>query len=699
MSDQDDELPTSEPVITGFVQMQLSGHIPTAQSHRREARHILGQMLENYGVNKDLSAGMPTGFFRTQKELDDGTRVTAWHNNGHNVLRIESHPVSAPKEERELEYPEAQAWVGQVENRPGKLAEHQGEHPDIPRRSREVELEEDELLKKRPPHYLWVGIKAADGVDCPWYALHAIMVEPDAQDAEGQPLPRGWVGSSLYWETAELNLEFDDDDVASLVTSDYSWSVSTFAEAMALLHEDWAEWQPLKTERDHSVLVYDNTHGGNFTVSANGLRCFAVANYFDGQGFSPSDDPDRWMPFDPLLPLDMQNGDPPRVFGDRRLDNFSGGSYDIPERKWDVVFVLDSEGEEQFEPPSDPRPHINNSRKVLEDEAGMASYGAIFLPGEYKLAVHLVDGLVEITSRRAGEEIPLAPEFYRSGFSDYENYMYTPDDQGTENVEVEIEVRIGKLSEMATFNFVTTIAEGDDRFTNTVPFGYGADLPGPFCTTEGGPNPHGPNFSDVLSIDVLGGRAEWASPSRSVLPGLGGGLWMREGDSRRPLDIYVFGGTGVSQVDNEYYGMNAGIAVWSVMEFMTSGSLGRMQFNEFTEGQIAQAFASATHDPPFVYRFDPVSGSVTPLPLISGPFDWDYDDYILPGSNPEIILPSGFKQHWYWYYPYKLQSKAQCRNSVAILLAAHYGGFIFESGQHVLRSEFYQEPAPPDDCC
>lgn len=145
---QDDDA-RNEPVITGWVQTQLSGHIDTAQAHRRDGRRILGQLLVNHGVNERVAAGEPTGYFKTVKLLADGTRVTAWHNNGQNVLRIEAPHVPRELNAPEVEIPDVQPWIGPGERPPPRTVDHEDEQPEIPEPTLKKRLDEEEEEEKK----------------------------------------------------------------------------------------------------------------------------------------------------------------------------------------------------------------------------------------------------------------------------------------------------------------------------------------------------------------------------------------------------------------------------------------------------------------------------------------------------------------------------------------------------------------------
>lgn len=86
---------SDEPVFTGWLQTQLSGDIARARDLQHEGRRFLGKLLTLHGVPTRQAAGEPTGFFRATRLLPDGSRLTAWHNNGHNVLRIDGGPRSS----------------------------------------------------------------------------------------------------------------------------------------------------------------------------------------------------------------------------------------------------------------------------------------------------------------------------------------------------------------------------------------------------------------------------------------------------------------------------------------------------------------------------------------------------------------------------------------------------------------------------
>lgn len=599
MQDKPD-LVTDEPVATGWVRVLLSGDTQAARLLVREARKLLGHVRTVYGVNERIANHQPGGFYFDQRKLPDGSVIEAITNDGHDTVKVYVPPTSSSQEE------------------------------------------DKEETTDSPELYMWVGIKSTSA-NAPWYAPNAIMIEPPS-DAQGI------ITSAQYWEVASIVLEFASDEQPS-ITSEMPSHFFTFDEAIAYHFAQWAGPdalypQPLAAGQ-HSIAIEDYTNLGVFTCSKNGLRCFSVPSYQDG------DDPDRWMPYDPLLPPDDQSGG--RTYGDRDT-----GGLDVPERAWDVVFVLDP-GEDRQTYPSDPRPHISSSRKLLEDEAGMAAGDDAVLRGDYLMAVQSVGSKRELYSTRGGEVIPIVPHLIRSNNSDYIPYMNWTD---SPSLDVAIEVRLGKGAHMRTFNFEAYIEQSHDGAQMVMPFGYD-DL-----------NPFGPNFAQsLLAINPRAGTADWSGDAEQVAPILGGGTYPGARDPRRTMFIYIFGDYGTAQVSDEDYPTVAAEALFAVLETATAGMYGASFLNELNAGATAGMTKGA------IWRVNAATGAVDALPVISEVDDYaawypDWEDEY--GTHPSDVHP-----WFYWYYPYKVEGNNGDYHTVGILLGPD--GWEVQNGQTLLR--------------
>jgi hypothetical protein len=659
--------PANEPVHTGWLRTQLSGDIDTARSYLRTARKMVGALRTVHGVNERIGAGEPGGFYKQHLEMTDGTRIEVYTNNGLDTIRI-STPLKPHSTSSSSSGEDSGGSTSSHSEQAGFSAVSEDEPLVAPRGFGGLETEpkkEDEEKQGGP--YMWVGIRSSSA-DVPWYAVNAIMIEP--RQFGTQAPPQGIVTTANYWEYGYIVLDWANPAAPLPFVSD-SGARLTFNQAIEHHFEHYAHASPPTSvlPDQHGIVIYDDTNGGFFMCSKNGLMVFAVTNYHDGRGFAPSDDIDRWMPFDPELPSDQQNlvDGVAREFGDRNL-----GSLVIPERAWDVVYMLDPSIQLQDEP-SDPRQHMSVVVTALQNECGMALGEAMVLPGTYQLAVHMLDTLPSLVSDRAGEVIALLADlgdYRRSALSDYDGHMnYT---SGTFNTEIEIEVRLGKEDEQVTFRFATSIEACSNETYTTAPFGYGTPDP---CFGNG-PNPIGKNFAQqLLAIDVWGGSAGWVAPD--VAPILGGGQFVDPGDARAPFSIYVYGDYGLAQVAEEDYPRVAGQAVFYALELASSGYFGDVFIKEWTVSQVTAA-AAACHKG-LIWLFNPMDCSFTGVPVINNEADYPPDGTSYP--------------YFFWFYPYKLLRRDNCERTAALLLGP--SGWEIETGQHSLPGE----PPMTADCC
>jgi hypothetical protein len=91
-------------VQNGVVRFELSGDIKAAMAHVRDGRRLLGQMRAYTGLPdleiQGLEATGGSGFWHAPKRLADGTVIHVMHNDGQEVVRIDSPPQAAQHKEK-----------------------------------------------------------------------------------------------------------------------------------------------------------------------------------------------------------------------------------------------------------------------------------------------------------------------------------------------------------------------------------------------------------------------------------------------------------------------------------------------------------------------------------------------------------------------------------------------------------------------
>jgi uncharacterized membrane protein len=221
---QDSSDDSPEPVITGWLQTQLSGNVDLAQAHRREGRRVLGQMLAYHGVNARIAAGEPTGYYKTTKLQPDGTRITAWHNAGHNVLRIDAPRVVREDKPPQTQMREVSPWIGASE-RPGPpRLHHEDQEPVIPPlKERTIEWEDEEEETFDTPDTRIVGYCNSDD------GTRAVMWLVGRESEEVIDLAEtGGLSSTMAFDIS------DDGDTVVGSGGDHGW-LWTPGEGMAAL--------------------------------------------------------------------------------------------------------------------------------------------------------------------------------------------------------------------------------------------------------------------------------------------------------------------------------------------------------------------------------------------------------------------------------------------------------------------------------
>jgi hypothetical protein len=686
----------NEPIYTGPLPVQVSGDLEQGKRYERIGRKMLGTLLNVSGASERIARGEPGGYFKKSLQMADGAVVTVTTNNGNHYLRIDT-----PRSPAAIEYRhEHQVATGSTPHTVF-VPEAKGLDPshDVPlpkRVTREIEDEVEEK-KKQSVEYMWVGVRYTTP-DVPWYVMNSIMIEPDTgpkyvNPDDGNSYPkRGIVDSqdllSLYGVVLARNGdEFSYDE-------NVWWQRYTIDASIEDAYKDWTD--PWSDGRDHAethmqpgagVGSIDITIGGDsfqgfegrFLASANGLRMESINIW---QETNVSD----WLGFDPLAK--DQTGQDVRVLGDRHVrDQF--GHIPAPKVLWDVVYTLDPH-EDEMEPPVDSRKYMLNARRFLEKNAGMKTQ---VLPGEYILALMCYDTTPQLQSTRAGEAIPGFSDpnglAIRRAEGDYDEYMKPINT--TTNLGVEVEVRLGKGAEATTFHFTTTIPESNDDMYANKP--YGIDWHEP-CSPIGGPNPAGPNFApQYIAIDVYGGSARWVDKGEvDLYPILGGGVYSYPGDDRVELDVY-FHVVPWAQPDDSYWHINAGKLLWKFLEAATSGVYGLMKFHD-PGGEAACIAMLEGKTKGQLWKYDAWARTLTTVPVVS-----EFDDYpygwIEDPDMPDGGYQSPYTMELWFYYPYKILGRQQCRHTMGFSFTAVEGQYSFDHGQHLYALD------PPDttDCC
>lgn len=673
----------------GLVQMQLAGDPDLAMSHSLEGRRLLGRMLNAYGVEERIRNGEEGGFHQQVRMLEDGTRLTAITNHGTHTVRIET-PLGPTASQgsphsAHADTPSTHDWRhldaegGFVDQPP----------PLPPVKLREVE-DEDEERKKERSDYMWVGIRTTNP-DVYWYAINTAMVEPDSGadwDDDHNPL-RGVVLSNALWYGKRFHLvESTDPEKAgqyeTTIAADFI-ETDNMHEAVQANYDlystiDGATEQMIPGTHHVRVLLGEDYNDGEFQASANGLCCFSTWSTQPGQT-----DISKWLPYDPEA--HDQTGADPRDYPNQQVRNYGdrhiSPSYPIAPRLWDICYVCDPD-EALGEYPVETRPHVLAARVALE-KAGMRN---VMLPGEYMLGINCYGDPPQLRSSRANEVIPMyAGETfgYRSATSDYDEFMVP--NSTTHDTSVEIEVRLGRGQAATIQRFHTSVRSADYRDYAVLPYGFGT---WDECLQEGGPNPLGPNWAQQwLAIDAMGGSAKWVDDP-GIAPIFGGGQYGAPDDHRRPLDIYLMI-YGPSQPTQEEYAEYMANALFAVMEAASAGVYGEVLMKD-PGGESGLRSLLANVSKSQIWRFDPMAMSLTAVPLISAVDDYPYGTQTDSFGNE---FQSPYIEPMFWYYPYKILSRDQCRNSLGICITAVKGTYFFESGQAV----YFADPPLTVDCC
>lgn len=651
MSDKPN-LVIDEPTATGWQRTELYGDRDKAKNYVNAARTQLGGMRSMYGVNERIANHEPGGHYHQWATLDDGTKIHTITNDGHDTVRI--YAASTP-----------------------------------PSPSEKEEKEDD----TKP--YLWVGVRIKwdasrtsrfgdSGV--PYDGLLAFIAEPDGE---------GGIKNGLVYPSP--NTGWSTDTQANLASGEPELEISFLGAdglsrfRVATLNEGVAEHQSLWSSQHtfplgvHNFSFFDSVaDSGSFCFSKSGLKGF---DYTNARNYNTL--VNDFLPYDPMLNADEQQGE--RNFGANAQAIIEESGFDA--LAWDTVFVIDPEEGNPVYTPTDEREGIAAANQAFY-RAGMAEGDDQILPGLYLLNIGAY-GEQQVISSRNGEAVAtLNPNIWRrtneADFSDYRTLT------SLSPMTVEVEVRLGKEPFMDIFNFELAIGGYETVARAVYPYGEDSHLTS-VCQDNVGPNPHGNNwYPQTIAIDVENKTAELSNnlPDGVFVPS--GFNYSVALGSRYPLEVYVHGDYGVSQVSAANYADYAALTIAQMLDEMTTGIWGpNIEIRERLYSDIVGAANAAAISHGFVWLYNVQANSFTPLPIVSALGDYDYTD------QPDGFggtFPSTYKQHLYWFYPYRVQARRRCSKVFAVLLQAAISDAIVETGntnQHDEPAGTYDVPA----CC
>lgn len=158
-----DEFVTNEPIATGNLRTELRGNVHAAMGYVREARRMLGALRTHYGVNERIAAGEPGGFYRQGRQLDDGSLLEVFTNDGNDTIRITSPQQALPVVSPVASQASDSSIAGNVASS-GAVTDYTPmpeEVPPLPKKPEEEEEEENPVDEYHP--YLWIGARIVDG--------------------------------------------------------------------------------------------------------------------------------------------------------------------------------------------------------------------------------------------------------------------------------------------------------------------------------------------------------------------------------------------------------------------------------------------------------------------------------------------------------------------------------------------------------
>lgn len=668
-----DEYAPNEPVHTGWLRTLMLGDRDVAKTHVREARTLLGQMRSITGINDRIAAGEAGGFYKWSRQLDDGSRITAYSNNGLDTITIETPAIVAMAEQRQQLLEAEGNGSAEPLHVSVPVSHEEVPVPPLPWQQKNYEEEEEEEKKEEEDLYLWIGSRMDYSSTTGWaYFGCPFVIEPDNEQAVG--FLHDAMGASSWG--AELDTE---TTVAPDGKVNIDWWLSpaatdnrTLDDLFDELQEVWGTYsQPAKQRKHHNFALYDRTADSTLWFTTNGLRLYSSNSAHRESDFAP---------VDPLMTLEQNQGS----------ERSFAGSLLAPEQTdfvtgWDHTFFLDPY-EDDGMPPVDDRPVALATSHWLQ-ALGMASREQQVLAGEYLFGI-MGQGDPSLMSTRAGEALPITPTMNMTGFprnadADYREYLAPPN--FTLPMTFEVEIRLGKEA-MNVTPLTMTVDDVSEIYQNILPFGY-LDPSASLCKIEG-PNSMGPNYSHPLvGIDVYAGTVRFVDDKPA--PYFDGGDYPPMGTVRAPCAIYVFGDYPLSMETNPLtWQTKAGTALHETLERITTGAYSFSEISELPLGAAIALFAGTDAANPLVYRIDGSSHSFTALPLISSSTDYDYSDQVIGG----VTYPSWYKPWLYWYYPYYFADKYACRDAYAVLVTGE-AMYSFDLGQTIPSDR------PLPNCC
>ena len=93
------------PVETGPINFTFLNDEDAAKGYIYQARKFMAFTKQQYGVYERIASGQPGGFHRNSVDLEDGTRITVYTNDGIDTAVIATvNRVKKKKEEKEEEF-------------------------------------------------------------------------------------------------------------------------------------------------------------------------------------------------------------------------------------------------------------------------------------------------------------------------------------------------------------------------------------------------------------------------------------------------------------------------------------------------------------------------------------------------------------------------------------------------------------------
>lgn len=685
MSNFQPTLVVDEPIDTGWCRIEVYGEHPEQQAAGRmlipHARMVLGRLKTQQGFNlraveeREVTGG--GGFGHQWATLQDGSKIHAITNDGHDTVRIYPPPRVTVKEE-------------------GKLEDEDGKG-----------------------NYLWVGVKVRyDMSQVRTYACEAGLYEPEPKDAtELRGIITDGNATGFVYDCTPFNIDASVTPITRIPYADATATDTSFSAAMADWMANWndptvgALWSgPFgggafalgqMNPGEHNFALRVDPQAGVIGYSMNGILYSSV----NTNGFPIVDAEnhdailagiDNWKPYDPLL-------SPDKNYSDHGQPYFTNPDQTLPRwPMWDHVFQIDETLTKTPARPYDPRPQIKETYLGLKEAFGQSGYRIKVLPGDYYLGVWFNDD-VQAQSTRAGQPIAELSDlgdpvmWSRSGHCDYSEYMKV---NGHVPLIVDVEVRMGKqevvdrntgkpLTKSAGnykhFTFEGLVAEYpcSGKYAMLTPFGYGQGQRADDCSKELGANPGTGNHTPFIRINPKLGKAELAAapPARIYA---GRAMWPaapEDPDVRTPAKAFVFGGV-FPQCDQSSWDAGIGHAVFRMWEALSSGNYGCWVVSELTSSSAAALMQGTV--PTHVYMIDTDTLTLTDLGApLSQPSDW------------AAYSPPLDKDNFFWMYEHAVGYENECTPTGGCLLISTGQSFFEFPNFYGLGIPNFSDPS----CC